>query len=434
MRQDRETDFLPAVLEIQERPPSPMGRAVLWVIVACFCAALCWAVLGEVDVVATAQGRIIASGHSKYIQPLEIGTVTAIHVGEGQQVVVGDVLIELDPTGAKADVDRLVHERDLAARDVGRMRTLSSWLTRSGSGNPDPQALATDPLLQREWQEFRDRVAVIEAQRAQQQAARLTALRQVDKLDAVLPIVTRRASDFRRLVEKDAIAEQQYLATEQERLETLHDLRSQRQRADEVDAIVTTLDARITATRSEFRRQALERRESAERQLAAVEQELTKARARLDARVITAPVAGTVQQLDVHNVGAVVTPAQKLMVIVPTDEPLEVEATLENKDVGFVAAGQRVEIKVDTFPFTKYGAIGGRVLNVSGDAVFDDHKGLVYGIRATLERTHVTVNGAPVALVPGMTVTVEAKTGTRRLIEFFLSPLLRYRNEALRER
>lgn len=139
MRQDRETDFLPAVLEIQERPPSPMGRAVLWVIVACFCAALCWAVLGEVDVVATAQGRIIASGHSKYIQPLEIGTVTAIHVGEGQQVVVGDVLIELDPTGAKADVDRLVHERDLAARDVGRMRTLSSWLTRSGSVIPIPR-------------------------------------------------------------------------------------------------------------------------------------------------------------------------------------------------------------------------------------------------------------------------------------------------------
>lgn len=178
----------------------------------------------------------------------------------------------------------------------------------------------------------------------------------------------------------------------------------------------------------------LERQEEALRRASSVEQELLKARARARAQTIVAPVGGVVQQLVVHNVGAVVTPAQELMVLVPEDAALEVEAALENKDIGFVNVGQSAEVKIDAFPFTKYGSLEGVITDLSGDAIPDEQHGLVYKVRVQLAEDHIRVNGRPVKLAPGMTVSVEAKTGTRRLIEYFLSPLLRYRDESVRER
>ena len=132
MSRQSETTFLPAALEIQETPPSPAGRAVLWLILAFFVSAVVWATLGETDIVAVAQGRIVASGHTKTVQPLEIGTVTAIHVAEGQRVAAGDVLIELDPRTAEADIERLNRERDSARREVACFRQLADWAQREG--------------------------------------------------------------------------------------------------------------------------------------------------------------------------------------------------------------------------------------------------------------------------------------------------------------
>ena len=140
------------------------------------------------------------------------------------------------------------------------------------------------------------------------------------------------------------------------------------------------------------------------------------------------------QQLAVHTVGGVVTPAQELMRIVPRDAALEVEAWVENKDIGFVSEGQRAEVKVDAFPFTKYGLIDAELVKLSDDAVADEQRGLVYSARVLLEKTVMEVEAKRVHLSPGMTVTVEVKTGNRRLLEFFLAPLLRYRQESIRER
>ena len=145
-------------------------------------------------------------------------------------------------------------------------------------------------------------------------------------------------------------------------------------------------------------------------------------------------MAGTVQQLAVHTVGGVVTPAQPLLVIVPSDHPLEVEAFVENKDIGFVHPGQEAEVKVETFPFTRYGTLHASVTQVSHDAISDDKRGLVYSARVKLARDTMAVDGQTVRLTPGMAVTVEVKTGSRRVIDYFLSPLLQYRDESLRER
>jgi len=434
MRRNPETEFLPAALEIQAAPPAPAGRAILWSILAFFMLAVTWASISEVDIVAVAQGHIIPSGHSKRVQPLEIGTVSAIHVVEGQNVRAGDPVIELDPSSVQADVHSLEEELDAAGRELRRFRLLSAWLQGDGPRGEAAHDAGIDPLLNRQWREFEDRLSVLGRERDKHLAERRSARQQVEKLDAILPIVTRRANNQKGLAEQKLLPEQQYLETEQQRLQVLHDLRTQRGRVEQFDAGIAELDARVVFVRSEFHRRTLENIEAAERRCSVAEHELIKARARARAQTIVAPVDGVVQQLSIHSVGAIVTPAQHLMVVVPQQDSLEIEAILENKDIGFVDVGQQTEIKIDAFPFTKYGTIAGEIVDLSNDAVADEIRGLVYKMRVLMQRSEMSVNGRRVSLSPGMTVTVEAKTGTRRMIEYFLSPLLRYADESVRER
>jgi hemolysin D len=157
----------------------------------------------------------------------------------------------------------------------------------------------------------------------------------------------------------------------------------------------------------------------------------------------------------VHTVGGVVTPSQELMVVVPAESRLEVEAMISNRDIGFVKAGQVAGIKVDTFNFTKYGLIPGHVVNVSRDAITrqrphdrtsdkaqgsetssSEPKGqeLIYSARVALDRTDMKVEDEVIGLSSGMAVTVEIKTGSRSILSYLLSPIMRFAQESLRER
>jgi len=434
MSRGPETAFLPAALEVEATPPSPAGRAILWTILAVFALACAWATYGQVDIVAVAQGRIIPNGHSKTVQPLEIGTVTAIHVAEGEAIAKGDLLLELDSSRARADVERLDEELKAAEASLARYRHLVVWLQGDDSLGRDAPAVANDALLIRTWREFEDRLRVLAGERDRRLAELRSARFQVDKLRLTLPIINRRASGQKGLAERKLLPEQRYLEAEQERLEVKHELASKHSRVEELQAAIRELEIRTELARSEFYREVLERAELATRERTAAEKELTKARSKLSARTIRAPVDGVVQQLAVHNIGAVVTPAQELMVIVPQKRDIEVEAYLENKDIGFVQVGQSAEIKIDAFPFTRFGTILGEVVDLSDDAVADEQRGLVYKMRVQMNSTEIQVHGKPLPLTPGMTVAVESRTGSRRLIEFFLSPLLRYADESARER
>jgi hemolysin D len=184
----------------------------------------------------------------------------------------------------------------------------------------------------------------------------------------------------------------------------------------------------------EFKSSRLAELASAETRAASLAREVVKAGSRTARQTLTAPIDGVVQQLAVHTVGGVVTPAQQLMVLVPQDQPLALEAWIDNKDIGFVHAGQLAEVKIAAFPFTRYGTVKARLVTVSHDAVPLDKSGLVYAARVSLEHTAMPIDGTWVALSPGMAATVEIKTGTRRLIEYFLSPLFQAGQESVRER
>jgi hemolysin D len=447
-----EIDFLPAALEIQERPPSPVGRAIIWAIVAFFGLAVLWAMMGEIDIVATAQGKIIPSGRVKVIQPMEIGVVRQIHVQEGQQVEAGDPLIELDPTATQADLGRLEMELIAARLDQARYRTLERVTADSADGNKvtaavmldvpsalaqeaDPSAIALqDQLLQSAWSEHRARAAALDNTLASREAELAALQEEVKKRAGTLPLITKRAKALRQMVDKQLSAEQTWLELEEERIEQQQELAALKSRTDQVEASIREAREQRQALDAQFRGELLTKLAETERRIDQLQQERVKASQRTQLQRMTAPVSGVVQQLAVHTIGGVVTPAQELMKIVPESESLEVEAWVLNKDIGFVQEGQPVEVKIETFPFTRYGTIDAEMLDVSNDAVTDEHKGLVYAARVLMKDSVIRVGEKLVNLTPGMAVTVELKTGTRKLIEFILSPLLRYKSESLGER
>jgi hemolysin D len=460
-RRDYELAFLPAALEITETPPSPTRRVIAATIIALFCLAIAWASLGTTDIVATAPGKIVPSGRTKVIQPFDTGVVGAINVRDGQTVKAGDVLIALDPTMTRAELGHLKSDLMNAQLDIARLHAALA-------GNDDPLADfhppqgASPTLIEMQRQflisqttEQNTKLTEIDRQRAQKEAERATIKATIEKLNATIPLLQQRVDVRKYLADKELGSKLQYLTDLQELVGQQQDLLVQQSRLSEADAAVSALAETRAKVQSEYRRTLFDDLAKAEQKAGGLVEDVKKAEERTKLQELTAPVDGVVQQLAVHTVGGVVTPAQVLAVVVPVDSHLEIEAMVSNRDIGFVHAGQEAEIKVDTFNFTRYGLLHGKVLNVSQDAITrqkpedkSDDKSLgaeptssepkgqemIYAARVSLDQTQMQIEDKMVNLSPGMAVTVEIKTGSRRIISYLLSPVLRYKQESLRER
>ncbi len=430
------TEFLPAVLEIEQIPPSPIGRALLWTILAVFTVAGLWATLGWIDIVATAQGKIIPSGHSKIIQPYEAAVIASIQVQDGQVVKQGDVLIELDSTLNRADYDRVFNEYRATKVDVARLRALIKGLAafEIPAGVDGAYAVLQQQLLRDQLAEYRAKIAAVQHLVDQRQAALEQTKENILRLEATVPMEAERAEAYKRLLEHEAVTKMDFLQAEGQLIDKTQELAGQKKKFQQDRAALAEADKHYRAMMLEFQQTKQAELSVLEIKAASLSQEVTKAGQRAGLQRLLSPIDGVVQQLAVHTVGGVVTPAQQLLLVVPQDHPVEVEAQVENKDVGFVYEGQPVEIKVETFQFTLYGTIPGHVLTVSDDAVPLEKIGLVYPTRVGMSRSTIQIDGKPVNLSPGMAVTVEIKTGQRRIIEYLLSPLLKSIQESLRER
>ncbi len=427
---------------------------------AFFCIALVWAFIGHVDIIASAKGKIIPSGRTKIIQPFETGVVRAIHVRDGQAVKAGDVLIELDPTMNGADSRHLQSDLITAQLDAARLQATLSDADPLAHFNPPADAPPAQVATQRTFladqvAEQRAKLAVFDRQREQKEAERDTISANVDKLEASLPILQERMEIRKTLFEHTTGSRANYLELLQPFVEEQHDLEVQKRRLDEATAALSTIAEQRAQSIEEFRRTRSSELVEAERKVRGISEDLIKSQHRESLQALTAPVDGTVQQLAVHTIGGVVTPAQNLLVVVPAESYLEIEAMVQNRDIGFVRAGQNAEIKVDAFNFNRYGLIDGKVVSVSTDAIarekpvqkssLDQQGGendssepenqeLVYAARVSLAQNRMQIEDRMVNLEPGMAVTVEIKTGSRRILTYLLSPLLRYKQEALRER
>ena len=442
--------FLPAAIEVEQTPSSKAGRAIIWSIVILFTIAAIWAYFGKIDIVAVAQGKVIPSEHIKHIQPLEAAKIKAIHIKEGQYVQKGDPLVTLDSTQTQADVERFSHEIQEREGNIERFIVFERWLESlnviSMPGvRPNSPTVGSDPsseitklaqlnLLNQQMTELRSRLSAYKNEKRKQLAEKAMTQGEVTKKQRILPVLKERVDALETLLKKDYGSKLQYLELKQELIEEEQDLLIQQSRTEQLDASIEAIQDQVDTLISETRLNNLNQLQENQLQLAGLKQELIKAIERNQQQLLTSPISGQVQQLAVHTVGGVVTPAQALMVIVLQESQMEVEAMILNKDIGFVHEGQKAEVKIDTFNFTKYGLIDAEISSISDDAIQDENLGLVYSARFKLNTEEIQVEDRMVRLSPGMSVTAEVKTGKRRLIEYFLSPLLRYKQESLGER
>jgi hemolysin D len=458
-RTRHELEFLPAALEIIETPTSTAGRIMMGAIGALVLAAILWACLGRLDIVATATGRIVPSGQIKVIQPLDIGVVKKIMVAGGDHVRAGQVLVELDPTTDQADRARIARDLMQARLDVGRLRAVLAGDAAAFVPTPGADPALVDAerrQLAAQLAGQRARLDQLDQQIAAKTAERGQATAMAAKYAAAVPLLQQKEGIYQQLYGNMLSSKISLLDAERDLVAAAHDRDAAQHQAEEAAAEIAALTQQRRETEADFRRQALDALGKASEFAAEQRAELIKATERASRQVLRAPVAGTVEQLSVHTIGGVVQPAQTLMVVVPDNVKLEVEALLPNRDAGFVHAGQPAEIKVEAFTYTRYGLLHGRVRHVSRDALQSERDApspdrdrssmqseaqkepgagdSAYVARISLAETAMETEQGRIPLEPGMTVTAEIKTGERRLISYLLSPFMRYRHEALRER
>jgi hemolysin D len=289
-------------------------------------------------------------------------------------------------------------------------------------------------LLQAEWADIAGRLARLEAEQARRRAEIATLGEVVAKIEATLPLVRRREADFKTLSDEGMVPVHASQDRARERIEIERDLATQRARLSEAEAALDESRRARAAALAEIERTLALRAARARLELAQLEQQGSKSAQRAQLTRLTSPVAGTVQQLAVHTAGGVVTPAQALMVVVPDGGDVTAEVAIDNRDIGFVREGQSVEVKLETFAFTRYGTVPATVTRVSADAAPDDRRGAVFPATLAFARSSIEVDGRSVRLSPGMNVTAEIKTGQQRVIEFLTSPVRRTVSESLRER
>jgi hemolysin D len=462
---DRE--FLPAALEIVASPPSPVARTLMLTICALFVAALAWSYFGWMDIYAVAPGKIQPDGGSKVVQPLEAGRVAAIRVENGSRVNAGDVLVELDPTEAAAD--REAQARDLeAAKAEAARREAAIAAAHTEALEPLPIAFPAgiaaavqhreEGVLAADLAQLRSSIATLKAQLAEKQATKERLTATIAEREKLIALAKERVAMRQQLDALGAGSRAQTIeAMEQYETQVTTDA-GDRGQLIEADAGMAELDRKIDETIRQFVADQSQKLAAVEQKRDHLEEDLVKAASKANHTVLKAPVAGTVQQLAVSSLGQVVSAGQPLLTIVPADDAIEVKAMIANADIGFVNAGEAAVVKVDAFPFTRYGTIGGTVTKVFGDAVDERDatelsdaanaarpqgtapgspakpQNLVFPATVRLAQRTIDVDGKEVALLPGMAVTVEIKTGRRRAIDYLLAPLREVASEAGRER
>ena len=446
-------EFLPAALEIMEKPPSPGLRMLLLLLCCLFTIAIFWSAIGRVDVVAIASGKVVPAANVKIIQPIEIGSIRAIRVRNGQHVTKGQLLIELDPTLAGADEaqagQQLLSSNAIRGRNDALLAYLAGKPARfePPSGTPTDIANTQARFVHTAIAEYEAERASLVQQRAEQVAELASSEAEIAKLKMTLPLVERQLQARKDLAEKGYFSKLKMLEYEQLRLEHIQNIEIQQAAAAKARAAIGALDAEIAKLREGFAKGAVAELTEATDKSALAAEELRKSHRRRQFQQLRSPVSGTVQQLAVTTIGGVVQPAQPLMVIVPDGSDVEVEAMILNKDIGFVREGQKVRVKLEAYPFTDYGLIEGVVETISRDAIEQNQQtalrdeknrpvqpGLVYAARIRLKQRIIKVAGRDQPIGPGLAVQAEIKTGERRIIQYLLSPIAQSLDEAGRER
>ncbi len=437
---EKETEFLPAILEVTETPPSPTGRLVMWSVLVLVVVALTWSFLGHINEVAVAAGKVIPSGQIKTVQVKNKGIVKEINVEEGQMVQEGDVLVVLDPTTTSADYDSLKKRAAYYKLDLQRLTAELTQQPFVPEEDPDLEAhdLAAEmALYQSRTSDYKtqrqSRVDVIEQKIARLQATQAT----YEKYADVLAIEQEKEARLVELSEQNAISEFQLLEQQSRTIEYAKNAQTELDSLNSIKAEIAEAQQNLANVDASYHKDIMTAMVEAKKEYYTVTEAIKKAEEDSRMSIIYAPISGRVYNLNIHTLGGIVTDAQPLMQIVPEDAKLEFEVYADNKDIGFVKVGQEAEVKVETFNFQKFGMYKAEVQEISADAVnepTDQQKHMKYKLLLDPTSNDINVYGEPAKLEVGMNVSAEIKIKEKRIIDFFLDPFRRYTSEALRER
>lgn len=433
----RETEFLPSILEVTETPPSPVGRAVLWTLVALLVAGAIWICVGEVDEVAVANGKVIPVGNVKIVQSQNKGAIKELDVKEGDYVEEGQTLVVLDTTKTQADVDQLKKQAAYYGMTVARLQ--AEMQDAPFTPPQDPEGLLEQKDIDAQVTLYESRRAKLAADQeknlaaVQQAAASVEGSEaQLQKYRALQNVAQEKEDRLNELMQEDAISYFQLLEARATRVEYQRNADATEKSILEQQGKLAEAQDNFATTDSAYRQETMSQLVEAKRQYNAIEEELKKADETNQQSEIVAPISGRINQLAVHTLGGVVSEGQALMMIVPDDATMEIEAYADNKDIGFIQQGQTAEVKVETFNFQKFGMVNATVDEISPDAgsnVQDKETYQKYRLTLGLEN-----DDSGIDLTPGMNVSAEIKIKKKKIIDFFLDPFRKYKDEALRER
>lgn len=460
-------EFLPAALEILDTPLSPIRTALSVTICAFALVALAWSYFGQIDIIAVAQGKIQPVGRTKIVQPLDTGKVLALHVSNGSRVHAGDVLINLDASEAKADESSLTVElqslegernRRIAALDVAAKRAPETSPQLAWDADvPSSIRKREQRVLDGALGQLNATVASLSAQYEGKQAEGARLRDTIVAQDQLVGTLRERVDMRSTLLDKNAGSRAAVIDAQESLQKEGTTLAAQKGQIGEVAASLLLAQRDIDRTYSTFIADNADKLDEVDRRIDEDRQKLAKARIRTSEMTLKSPIDGIVIGLTVTSVGQVVTTGQQILQVVPHDSALEIEAYLPNGDIGFVKIDQTAVVKIESFPFTRYGTLVAHVTRVAEDAIpqadaelregnptsaaKDDMFGgsqrtqnLVYPVNLKLDKTVMDVDGRAIPLVPGMAVTVEIKTGTRRILEYLFSPVMQVATTAMKER
>lgn len=421
-------EFHPLNVEIEDRPINPLGRAILWIVVSIMTFGVLWLIFAKIDVVVSARGQVIPTGEIKILQPIETGVISKINIKEGDYITKGQVLMQIDPSVTQTSLDVKERNLDVLNLQIIRLEALINNKPLFLNSNLN-EAKEEEKLYLVQKNSLEEGLSRYEMKLAQTKSqyqsslsdkSRLSMLllkdeERLKKLETVLDIIARK--DYEDL-QKNILNEK-----EQENMASF--------KVDESKKRIIEIEQEKNSFISEFKDTKYQELLTLKKELRNLQSEINAIKFQNQKQSIISPTDGYVAKLMINTIGGVVSPAEKLISIVPKDSPLIVKVNVLNQDIGFIKKDMNSKIKIDTFSFQKYGFFEGKIINVGNFSIDDEKLGPVYEVKIEPNGKTLNVEGKERYLEAGMSVTAEIKVGKRRVIEFFIYPIIQYLDEGL---
>ena len=434
------SDFLSGIESIlSTRPskllwlvPSLIGMLVLFIIL--------WLTFSQIDVIAPSLGKTIPSSRMILIQAKETSTIEKINVKNGQSVKKGDLLVEFrnnvenfDNSSMKAKYETLLLKKIFLEEMLKYIDTNNKEKEiENNEISPNLLKLVNDKLnshISSYYTEVKSLNAKIEKVVFEKKMIET----EVKKLLKLLPFTQYKLEQMKKLVEKGLEPEISLKDLEEKYIEEKSNISIKEDEINKLSIQYEISKQELIQFKNNTKKELLEEFNKTTDELSSTLPEVNKSNYLLESKVIYAIEDGFIYNLNNGTSGRVVQSGEVIMELIPTSSPLEVEAKVLNRDIGFVHVGQEVKVKIDSFKFTKYGYIEGVVTNIAKSSILDEKLGEIYPVLIELKKDTMRIDDKNIKLIPGMTCSVDIKIGKRRLIEYIISPMIRYKDEALRE-